>query len=150
MKMNETIQLLQDVVRNARTGEAAAEQLLQKVENPEMRGELTSERERYRSAAREAERALSASGGKPEPVGVMAKAGMWLGTQMNTLTDTSNAHIAEMVIQGATMGVIEMTRARNSYPDADSHAAGIASRFIVMQNDIIERQKGYLVDKVRT
>ena len=147
--MNETIQLLQDVVRNARTGEAAAAQLLDKVADPGMRGELSVERERYRAAAREAERALSQSGGVPEPVGMMQRAGMWLGTQMNTLTDTSNAHIAEMVIQGATMGVIEMTRARNSCPDADGRASGIASRFIVMQNDIIDRQKAYLVDPVR-
>ena len=92
--MNETIQLLQDVVRNARSGETAAEQLLDKVQDPQMRGELSVERERYREAAREAEQALERSGGKPEPVGLMAKAGMWLGTQMNTLTDTSNAHIA--------------------------------------------------------
>ena len=147
--MNQTIQLLQDVVRNARTGQAAAEQLLNRVENPEMRGELAVERDRYRAAAQEAERALSDSGGEPEPVGLMARAGMWLGTQMNTLTDTSNAHIAEMVIQGATMGVIEMTKARNTYPDADSLASGIASRFIVMQNDIIDRQKAYLRDPVR-
>lgn len=144
--MNHTIQLLQDVVRNARTGQEAVEQLLRKVENPEMRGELSVESKRYQDAAREAERALSRAGGQPEPVGMMAKAGMWLGTQMNTLTDTSNAHIAEMIIQGATMGIIEMTKARNTYPDADDSASGIASRFIVMQDDIIHRQKAYLVD----
>ena len=142
--MNETIQLLQDVVRNARTGEAAIGQLMDKVESPEMRSELDRELRQYRDAARQAESALSAAGGTPEPVGMMQKAGMWVGTQMNTLTDRSNAHIAEMVIQGATMGIIEMTRARNSYPDADPGATGLASRFIVEQNDIIDRQKAYL------
>jgi len=148
--MNETVRLLQDVVRNARTGEAAAEHLLDKVSDPGMRGELSVERERYRDAAREAEQALTASGGQPEPQGIASRAGMWLGTELNALMDTSNAHIAEMVIQGATMGVIEMTKARNSCPEADSRAAGIASRFIVMQNDIIDRQKAYLAEPVRT
>ena len=142
--MNETIQLLQDVVRNARTGEEAIGQLMEKAESREMRGELDREREQYRAAARDAESALAQAGGMPEPVGLAQKAGMWLGTQMNTLTDRSNAHIAEMVIQGATMGIIEMTKARNTYPDADAGAAGLASRFIVEQNDIIDRQKTYL------
>ena len=142
--MNETIQLLQDVVRNARTGEEAIGQLMDKVESPEMRGELDRELRQYREAARQAESALSAAGGTPEPVGMMQKAGMWMGTQMNTLTDRSNAHIAEMIIQGATMGIIEMTRARNTYPDADPGATGLASQFIVDQNDIIDRQKAYL------
>ena len=146
--MNETIQLLQDVVRNARTGEEAIEQLLNKVESQEMRGELDRELHQYRDAARQAESALAAAGGTPEPVGMLSRAGMWVGTQMNTLTDRSNAHIAEMVIQGATMGIIEMTKARNTYADADPGATGIASRFIVDQNDIIERQKVYLQEPV--
>lgn len=146
--MNETIQLLQDVVRNARTGEAAIGQLIDKVESQEMRGELDREREQYRAAARDAESALASAGGHSEPVGMMQKAGMWVGTQMNTLTDRSNAHIAEMVIQGATMGIIEMTKARNTCPEADPDAARLASRFIVEQNDIIDRQKAYLQEKV--
>jgi len=146
--MNETIQLLQDVARNARTGEAAIGALMEKAESAGMRDELRRERDQYRAAARDAESALAAAGGQAEPVGMMQKAGMWVGTQMNTLTDRSNAHIAEMVIQGATMGIIEMTKARNTCPDADDRAADLASRFIVEQNDIIDRQKEYLREEV--
>ena len=142
--MNETIQLLKDVAKNARTGEEAINDLMQKAESAEMRTELDRERRQYGAAARQAESALAAAGQQSEPVGMMQKAGMWVGTQMNTLTDRSNAHIAEMVIQGATMGIIEMTKARNTCPDADPGAASLASRFIVDQNDIIDRQKAYL------
>jgi len=150
--MNETIQLLRDVVKNARTGEEAINQLMEKAESAEMRGELDREREQYRAAARDAESALIQAGGRADAdgtaPGLMQRAGMWMGTQMNTLTDRSNAHIAEMVIQGATMGIIEMTKARNTCPDADADAAGLASRFIVEQNDIIDRQKAYLEERV--
>ena len=146
--MDDSIQLLQEVARNARTGEEAIGQLMGKVERQEMRDEHDRARRLYRDVARQAEGALSAAGRAPEPVGAMQKAGMWFGTQMNTLTDRSSAHIAEMVIQGATMGIIEMTKARNSYPDADDRAAGLASRFIVDQNDIIDRQKAYLKEPV--
>ena len=142
--MNETIQLLQDVVRNARTGQDAVEHLMQKTEAGRMRDELIREKEDYGAAARQAESALAAAGGQAEPVGAMQKAGMWLGTQMNTLTDRSNAHIAEIVIQGATMGVIEMTKALNSYDGADATARDLASRFVVQQNETIDRQKGFL------
>ena len=90
--MNETIQLLQDVVRNARSGEEAINQLMDKVESQEMRGELDREREQYRASAQEAESALAAAGGRAEPVGALQKAGMWVGTQMNTLTDRSHGH----------------------------------------------------------
>ena len=43
--MNETVQLLQDVVRNARTGQDAVEHLMQKTEEGRMREELIREKE---------------------------------------------------------------------------------------------------------
>ena len=107
--MNETVQLLQDVVRNARTGQDAVEHLMQKTEEGRMREELIREKEDYAVTRRESEQALVNAGGRAEPVGPLAKAGMWAGLEMDTLADLSDAHLAEIVIQGATMGVIEMT-----------------------------------------
>ena len=142
--MNETVQLLQDVVRNARTGLDAVEHLMQKTQGSGMRDELARERDEYITSARDGEQALSDAGGKPEPSGAMSKAGMWLGLEANTLMDHSDAHIAEIVIQGATMGVIEMTKSLNTYGEADPHARSIASRFVVQQNETIDRQKTFL------
>ena len=142
--MNETIQLLQDVVRNARTGQDAVEHLMQKAEAGRMRDELIREKEDYAVTRRESERALMNAGGRAEPVGPLEKAGMWAGLEMQTMADRSNAHIAELVIQGATMGVIEMTKALNSYDGADAGARDLANRFVVQQNETINRQKVFL------
>ena len=142
--VNETIQLLQDVVRNARTGQDAVEHLMQKAEAGRMRDELIREKEDYAVTRRESERALVNAGGRAEPVGALGKAGMWAGLEMQTMADRSNAHIAELVIQGATMGVIEMTKALNQYGGADAGARDLASRFVVQQNETIDRQKGFL------
>ena len=78
--------------------------------------------------------------------GAMAKAGMWLGLETETLMDRSDAHIAEIMIQGATMGAIEMTKSLNAYDGADPSARGIASRFLVGQSESIERQKHFLTN----
>lgn len=146
--MNETVQLLQDVIRNARTGESAIDQLLTISDNTEMRKDLMTEKAFYHSTVRTGEQALIRAGGKPEPVGPMAKAGMKMGIMFNTITDKSDCHIAEMVIQGANMGIVEMTKALNTYPNANEDALSIARNFIGQQQDIINRQKHYLVDKV--
>lgn len=142
--MNDTVQLLQDVVRNARTGRDSVEHLMNKAGGGPMREELEKEKASYLETQREGERALKDAGGKPEPTGPLARAGMWMGLEMETLADRSDAHIAEIVIQGATMGVIEMTKALNTYDAADSHARGIASQFVVQQNETIDRQKVFL------
>ena len=142
--MNETIQLLQDVVRNARTGLDAVVQLEKRAEGPQMKEELRSEARQYEAVARDGEAALRDAGGEPEPSGAMAKAGMWMGIEMNTLTDRTDAHIAEMAIEGANMGVIEMTKSLNSYSGAEGSARGLAESFVTCQNQIIDRQKGFL------
>ena len=144
--MNETVQLLQDVVRNARTGQDAVEHLMQKAEDGRMRNELMRERRDYDDTRRASERALANAGGREEPVSPLGKAGMWAGIEMQTLADRSDAHIAELVIQGATMGVIEMTKALNTYDGADAGARNLASRFVVQQNETIDRQKEFLVN----
>ena len=146
--MNETIQLLQDVVRNARTGESAIDQLLSISDNTEMRRELITEKALYHSSVRVSEQALIRAGGKSEPTGPMAKAGMRMGIIFNTITNKSDSHIAELVIQGANMGIIEMTKALNTYPNADPEAVSIARNFVGQQQDIINRQKHFLADKV--
>ena len=142
--MDETVQLLQDVVRNAKTGQDAVEQLMQKMDEGRMRDELIREKEDYAVTLRRGEQALSDAGGRQEPVGPLQKAGMWAGLEMETLMDRSDAHIAQIVIQGATMGMIEMTRSLNVYDGADPAARGLASQFVVHQNEAIDRQKAFL------
>ena len=145
--MNQTQRMLQSIVENGRMGEEACDQLLEVTRNMEMREELMRERQFYANAAQEAELRLSAQGIKPRPKGAMARMGLWMGTQINTATDRSSAHIADIVIQGATMGIIEITKLRNSNPDADAEAQGIASRLIADQQAAIEKLKAFLREK---
>ena len=143
--MNQTKNLLDCVAENARTSAQATEQLLKRTEDEKMQQELTFQRDQYARIQKDAEQHLDNIGEKPHYKGPLAKAGMWAGIAMNTATDRTNAHLADIMIQGVTMGIIEATRARNENPDAAAEAHGIASSFITAQQDSIERMKQFLV-----
>ena len=143
--MDQTQQLLQCVVENSRMGLDAIEQLLGKTNDQNFRNELMYQQEQYQALRRDAEQQLSMTGVKPEPKGMTARAGMWMGMQMSTITDRTNPHLADLIIRGATMGVIELTKARNEFDNASAEAQGIASNFISQQQDTIERMKSFLV-----
>ena len=145
--MDQTYKLLQSIVENARTGADACGQLLKKTEDAKMCEELMLEKQHYEQCARDAEKAVSDMGEHPHPKGMAARMGMWMGMEFNTMIDKTSTHIAEMLIEGATMGVVEMTKAKNTFPDAGAHAQGIASDFIVKQQEAIERLKGFLMQK---
>lgn len=146
--MNQTEKLLQSIIENGRIGEDACDQLLSKTDDMELRKELMLEKQQYAEIVRDAETRLCDLGIHPQPKGMGARMSMWMGMQMNTMMDRSTPHIAEIVIQGATMGVVEITKARNAYPDADAQAQGIASNFITRQQDAIDRLKALLNEKL--
>ena len=142
--MNQTQKLLETVIENARLGEYACEQLLSKTDDDEMRRELALEKKEYVSIAGDAEKRLERMGLPIQHKDMKTRMGMWMGLQMNTMMDKTSTHIAEMLIEGATMGVVEITKARNSFPDADADSHGIASRMITKQQETIERLKKLL------
>ena len=146
--MNQTHKLLQAIVENGRMGEDACDQLLSRTEDEAMRQELMQEKQDYAAAARDAEKLLFDQGVRPEPKGPMARMGLWMGMQINTAMDQSNSHIADIVIQGATMGVVAITKARNSYTEADAEAQGIASNLVTKQQEAIDRLKTFLREQV--
>ena len=143
--MDQTAKLLNRVAVNARTGLDATDQLLRRTEDERMLDELRFQREYYENAEREAEEKLKKFGEKGEPKGPMTRVGMWAGIRMNTLIDHTSSHIADLVIQGATMGVIDTTKARGECPDADQEAQDAASGFITQQQEAIERMKQFLM-----
>lgn len=148
--MNPTQKLLQAIEENGRMGVEACDQLLNRTADNEMRQELILERQSYFDAMRDAQNLLLMQGVVPRHTGPAARAGLWMGMQINTLADRSAAHIADIVIQGATMGVVELTKARNSNPDADAQAQGIASFLITKQQEAIDRLKRFLAEKTPT
>ena len=142
--MNHTRKLLECIVENARTGEYACEQLLARAADDEMRRELALEKKNYVALAGDAEKRLERMGLPIQHLKPAERMGMWMGVHMNTMIDKTSTHIAEILIEGATMGIVAMTKARNSCPDADPDSQGVASRFITCQQEAVERLKKVL------
>lgn len=147
--MDQTQALLNEVVHSARVGLDACEQLMQHTSDADLRKELMTEREQYQAFIRDGEQTLFALGGEPHAQSAVKRAGMWMGIQFNTMTDDSAEHICEILIQGLTMGLIEITKQRTAYPDASAEAQGIASNFLVTQRDAIDRLLAALAGSAR-
>lgn len=146
--MDQTQKLLQVIVENGRMGEDACDQLLSKTDDVNMRQELMLLKQQYAEGVRDAEKRLYDMGVQPQSKGMGARMGMWMGMQINTAADRSASHIADILIQGATMGVVEITKARNSFSEADAEAQGVAANMITRQQEAIDRLKAFLSERV--
>ena len=63
---------------------------------------------------------------------------------MNTLTDKSARHMAEMLIQGSTMGIVDLTKAIRDNPGAGRDALALADRLLRSMQRDVEELKSYL------
>lgn len=68
----------------------------------------------------------------------------WTGIQMNTISDTSNSKLSEILIQGYDMGVIKGFKLLNQNPKASQNVKNILNGFIRLQENNINRLKKFL------
>ena len=69
---------------------------------------------------------------------------LWCSIQMNTLLDSSEQHIAEIMINGTTMGIIDMTKKLNELEQPKAKEKEIAEEFIENSQAYIDMWKNYL------
>ena len=76
----------------------------------------------------------------------MKKMGAKIGTAMNTMSDSSESHLAQMVIEGDTMGITEMTRLvrENENGNCSEESLALSREVIRFLEDSVERTKKFL------
>lgn len=100
--------VLQDIYKNVTMARESLLNLMPKVNDERLKSDLTVQISVYEAFASRAAKQLAAVGIKPEEEGIVTKMSAKWGSMLNTLRDSSSSHLAEMVIEGATMGVNDM------------------------------------------
>ncbi|MBR3928265.1 MAG: hypothetical protein IKJ65_04600 [Clostridia bacterium] len=142
--MDQNAKLTKVMCETARMGAEAVSMLLNKTDDEGMRETMLSQKAMYEKFDREGEKMLTDAGQRIKKQGPLARAGTWMGIQMDTMIDNSPSHLADMLIQGSTMGVIEITRAKSENPEADGEAVRLADAYLTEENENIEKLKKYL------
>lgn len=144
--MEKTPELLCYIYKNVKMGTEAILTLLPKVEDEKFRYQLTDQLNGYEKFASEAEYQLTPLGIDPHEDSFLKKLGAKLGIQMNTLTDTSVSHMAEMMIQGSAMGITDMTKKVREFEGdgCPNKALRLGRDLISFEQNNIEKLKTFL------
>ncbi len=140
----ENINALDEIHKGACMGIDAVHFTLDKVEDCELKKVLENMYDDYDQLAKSIEEIYpDYNEGKPHETGMMTKAMTWYGIEMKTLTDTSNSKIAELLLQGVNMGIIEGRKILNQ-KKIDDNIRKVVSKYITMQETSVEVLKKYL------
>ena len=142
--MKENINALDEIHKGACMGVDALSFVLDKVEDREFKKELEREYNDYKTIASEIEKIYPKyNDDKPHETNVMNKAMTWSEVEMKTINDKSNSKIAELLLNGVNMGIIEGRRILNK-KKIDDEVSKIVSKYVTMQEKSVDVLKGYL------
>ena len=137
--------LLRYVHKNAQMGCLTIPQVLRLTENQRLQALLRRQLEEYRQLTRESEACLRRLGRRVSPPPTLSAALSKSMLQLKTLTNRSSSHLAQLMIQGSTMGTIQMTRRLHRYPgNAASEAALLGQSLLKTEEANIQQLKQFL------
>ncbi len=142
--MDTNLELLNYLYQNAQMGIDTTKQLLGICQDEHFKQVLESQHKEYMKIFTEAEKYIQAEGKDPKEIGTLTKITTYLMINMNTLTDKSPSHIAEMMIRGSTMGITEVTKDLNSYTNAKGDYLHLARQLLSFEQNNIEELKKFL------
>lgn len=143
--MEENKNVLDELNKGTTMGVDAINFVLDKVEDEKFKKVIEIQKERYDEIAKRISEIYKRydTEDKPHETGTMTKAMTWSGIEMKTMLDKSNSKIAELLLQGTNMGIIEGKKILNN-KHLDKDVSDIAKDYVAMQEKSVEELKKYL------
>ena len=145
--MEDNVNVLDEVNIGACMGMDAIKFVLEKVQDNEFKSLLEKQYDKYQEISNSINEIypeyVSDDDKEPHETNTMTKAMTWYGINMKTMTDHSTSKIAELLVQGTNMGIIEGRRLINN-KQVDKKIDKILNKYVSMQENSLEELKKYL------
>ena len=142
--MEENINALDEISKGACMGMDATRDIIDKIEEKELKRIVEDQYQQYEKIKKKIDDIYGEySDSKPHETGAMTKAMTWSQINMKTMNDTSTSKIAELLLQGTNMVIIEGRKILNN-KNIDKKIHKIIEEYVEIQEKYIEKLKKYL------
>lgn len=142
--MNGNIELLNYIHQNSEMGQNTLNQLIGIVEDNSFKEVLQSQFNEYKKIFDLSEEKIKEQNKEAKEINTFSKISTYMMINLKTLTNKSPSHISEMLIQGSTMGIIDITKKINEYNSADKEILDLADNLLKFEQNNIEELKKFL------
>lgn len=98
----------ENIYRNAKVAVLSIDEVQKTLTDDNLKSELSYEREGYENFLQEFSDFLKEQNYRAGDLPALKKAGMKIGIAMNTLTDKSSPHVANLMLKGTVTGISEL------------------------------------------
>lgn len=146
--MNNTqneLNILDEINKGATMGVDAIKDIKPKVKDRNFLTVLDGEEKKYQDVSTRVNNIYKHFSEKePHEPNQMEKTMASWGIEMRTMTDDTTSKLAELLVKGTNMGIIEGRRLLNHNPNTSEEVHSLLQEFVTMQEDSVETLKKYL------
>lgn len=142
--MNGNAEFLNFIYQNSQMGVDTINQLIGIADNEDFKKLLLSQYNEYNEIHSVAKQKLNENGYDEKGIGTLDKVKTYIMINMQTLNDNSSSHIAEMLIIGSNMGVINAVKNLKKYREAEPDIKKLMERLLEFEEDNIQQLKNFL------
>lgn len=145
MDQNADAQLLNFVYQNSQMGVESLGEILPMVKAGKFKEGLCSQYKEYQRFRDEAAEKLNRGGYDEKGINAMQKIITYLMIDVKMMVDSSPSHVAQMLIQGSNMGIIDAQKRIHEYESsAHRDVIKLMKRLQEFEERNVERLKAYL------
>ena len=138
------LNVLDELNKGSCMGVDAIDFILDKVEDEDFKKVLTDQKDEYEKMTDKIGNLYKEySDEEPHETNTMTKAMTWMGVEMRTMTDHTTSKLAELMLQGTNMGIIEGRRLLNN-KSGNEKIDKLVEEYVNMQEKFVEILKKYL------
>ncbi len=142
--MQENKNALDELNKGATMGMDSLKFIIEKVEDKDFKRVLSKQYDAYSKISKKVNKIYEDYADKtPHETSTMEKVMVWSDIQMKTINDKSTSKIAEMLLQGTNMGIIEGRKMLNNKV-LDKKVNDLIEEFVGMQEEYVEVLKSFL------
>ena len=139
-------EMLESLYKNVKMGSDSIIKLMDKVSGQDFKAALTKQIDGYEKIAERLRKHLCSMGYQAKEENIMVKLWSSVGMAMETLTDSTDSHLAQLVAEGSSMGITDSIKLLRDYENTSvsEEALAFAREIIKFEEHNLEVAKSFI------
>ena len=140
----QTTELLDEAYKNVRMASFAIDCIIEKIENKELDKLLRKQNEFYLQMVKQLESLSKELKHEPKDINIFLKGTSFASIKMKTMINNDSPKLAEMLVQGTTMGITDTLKAKSEHKTNNQKLSQYIDEIIHHEEEFVDSLKSFL------
>lgn len=139
-----TTKLIDEAYKNVRMASFAIDCIIDKIEDQSLEDLLRKQNDCYLSYVEKLEKLSEEIKHTPKDINFMLKGMSFASIKTKSMMNNETPHLAEMLVQGTTMGITDTLKAKSEYPSKNKTLNQMVDEIVNCEEKFVESLKDFL------